>query len=94
MGLAILPGRLKSELSELENAIVEGKDIRSIESIAKHADWIDEVRAKNPKIDRDNVGEILKREVGLVFSKVLSHAGVFKCDAEGREAFRRFTDII
>ena len=29
MGLAVLPSRLKDELSKLADAIVEGKDIRS-----------------------------------------------------------------
>ena len=35
--------------------------------------------------------EILRQEVGVVFSKVLEHAGVFKCTEQGREAFLRFT---
>jgi len=34
--------------------------------------------------------EILKKEVGLVFQQVLEDAGLYKCDAKGREAFLRF----
>ena len=34
--------------------------------------------------------DILRDEVGKVFAKVLEHAGVFKCDEQGREAFLRF----
>lgn len=94
MGLAILPGRLKSELSGLSKALVEGWDVKADASLAKHADWVEEIRARHPKIDGGSVDDILKREVGLVFEKVLEHAGVFKCDADGRAAFRRFTDTI
>ena len=32
----------------------------------------------------------LHEEIGLVFAKVLEHAGVYKRDAAGREAFDRF----
>ncbi len=39
MGLAVLPARLKGELELLKEYILEGKDIRSNDSIEKHADW-------------------------------------------------------
>ena len=38
----------------------------------------------------ENVEEILKKEIGIVFMKVLEHAGVYKCTEEGRAAFMRF----
>lgn len=41
-------------------------------------------------IDENNVDEILRKEIGIVFSKVLEYAGVFKRDEAGREAFDRF----
>ena len=31
-----------------------------------------------------------EKETGLVFSKVLEHAGVYKCNQEGLAAFERF----
>ena len=34
--------------------------------------------------------EILHKEIALVFSKVLEHAGVYKRDEEGQKAFDRF----
>ena len=43
MGLAVLPARLKEELALLAGYMTEGKDIRSSETIAKHADWIEAV---------------------------------------------------
>src|SRR5699024_3763293 len=37
MGLAVLPARLKDEMELLKEYILEGKDIRSNDQIAKHA---------------------------------------------------------
>ncbi len=95
MGLAILPSRLKTELTDLEACILEGKDLRSIESLEKHADWVDEFLPEyEGRINRENIGEILRKEVGKVFVGVLEDAGVFKQDEKGREYFRRFTDSL
>ena len=94
MGLAILPSRLVSELDQLADAIVNGKDIRANEAIEKHADWVDEFKGKYEKIDDTNVMKILQDEVGLVFSQVLEHAGVYKRDEKGQAAFDRFTAIL
>ena len=44
MGLAVLPARLKNEMDELAAYILEGKDIRSNETIEKHADWVETFR--------------------------------------------------
>ena len=92
MGLAILPGRLKTELSELNEALRSEKDISSIVNIAKHADWCKELCQKYDfaKMSEELCDRVLKEEVGHVFSKVLEHAGVYKCDRNGREAFGRF----
>ena len=90
MGLAILPGRLKTEFAALGKAIVSGADIRADETLSKHADWADEIKAKYPQINAANVDDILRTETGIVFSKVLEHAGVYKRTAQGKEAFLRF----
>ena len=94
MGLAVLPARLKGELEELADYLVAGKDVRSNEAIEKHADWVDEFLPKYKQIDASNVRDILQKEVGLVFMKVLEHAGVYKCDEAGRASFRRFLDTL
>lgn len=93
MGLAVLPARLKGEMELLAEALLAGRKIREDEVIGKHADWVDEWKSKYV-IRRDNVDDILKKEIGLVFRKVLEHAGVYKCTREGREAFLRFMDTI
>lgn len=94
MGLAVLPARLKDEMKILEEYMIAGKDIRSNDLIEKHADWAEEIMSRYDKIDSSNVEDILKNEIGIVFSKVLEHAGVFKHDEEGRKAFQKFIDII
>ena len=90
MGLAVLPSRLKKELADLGQAILEGRDIRADEDLAKHADWVDEFLPKYASITAENVDQILQEEVGLVFARVLEDAGVYKCTEEGRAAFGRF----
>ena len=89
MGLAVLPSRLKGELADLADALVEGRDIRSDEALEKHADWAEELQTRYT-FNRENAMGILQKEVGVVFAKVLEHAGVYKCTDEGRAAFLRF----
>ena len=93
MGLAVLPSRLKNEMAHLAQALVEGRDITSDEELSKHADWAAEF-SKDYEITKENVDDILQKEIGKVFAKVLEHAGVFKRDQKGREYFRRFTDSL
>ena len=90
MGLAVLPGRLKDEMALLEAAMLEGKDLRSDETLAKHADWAEEIRQKHAALTKENIHGIIEQEIGLVFSEVLEDAGVYKCTPEGREAFLKF----
>ena len=90
MGLAVLPARLKEEMAQLKDAILSGKDIRADEMLAKHADWVEEFLPKYEKVTADNLEEILKKEIGLVFMEVLEDAGVYKRTEEGRKAFDRF----
>ncbi len=93
MGLAVLPSRLKEELRAVADALVSGADMRENDLTAKHANWADEFRTKYD-ITADNALDIVKKETGLVFSKVLEHAGVFKRDEEGKEAFLRFLHTV
>ena len=94
MGLAVLPSRLKEELEILADYLVQKKDIRSNEKIAKHADWADTFCKKYDGITEENVMDILKKEVGEVFVHVLEDAGVYKCTEKGREAFLRFVKTL
>ena len=90
MGLAVLPARLKNEMALLEKAMLENRDIRKDEVLAKHADWADEIRKKYGELTDSNISGIIRDEIGLVFARVLEHAGVFKRTEEGRDAFLKF----
>lgn len=90
MGLAVLPSRLKQEMELLEEYILEDKDLRSNEILQKHADWVDEIKEKYADLNKENIEEIMKTEIGIVYRKVLEHAGVFKRSEKGMQAFERF----
>ena len=94
MGLAVLPARLKTEMEGLADAILNKKDIRADETLEKHADWAEEFLPGYPKINEENVMDILKAEIGKVFVKVLEDAGVYKNTPEGRQAFHRFLNTL
>lgn len=94
MGLAVLPARLKEEMEILSEYLVEGKDIRSNEKIAKHADWAEKFLPKYEKVTAENVTEILHKEIGHTFVGVLEDAGVYKCTEEGRKAFMKFIETL
>ena len=88
--LAVLPARLKDEMAELADALVNGTDLRATETLASHAEWAEGFLPKYDKITKDNVMDILHEEIGLVFNEVLQDAGVYECTPEGRKAFERF----
>ena len=90
MGLAILPSRLKEEMEVLADAIVTGKNIRDMESIEKHAEWVEQFLPEYTTVNKDNIMDILQKEIGIVFMKVLEDAGVYKRTEEGQKAFDRF----
>ncbi len=90
MGLAVLPSRLKDEMALLKESILAGRDIASSETLQKHADWVASFLPRYDSVTEENIGEILRQEIGRVFVKVLEDAGVYKCTKEGREAFLRF----
>lgn len=93
MGLAVLPARLKSEMEKLEQVLVnEGIGaVRNYPELEKHADWAESFA---DKVTAENVDSVIKAEIGKVFAKVLEHAGVYKRDEKGIEAFRRFIESV
>ena len=93
MGLAVLPARLKTELSDLRRAILCGRDIHADETLGKHADWVDELKTRH-RFTAENAEEILRQEVGAVFARVLEDAGVYARNPEGKVAFLRFIQAV
>lgn len=95
MGLAVLPARLKQEMHLLGEELVRGtEDISANEELAKHSDWYKMLREKYPHVQENQVHDILKEEIGKVFATVLTHAGVYKRDAEGMAAFDKFMQTV
>ena len=94
MGLAVLPARLKDEISRLAEFILQGKDIRADEVLEKHADWVEEFLPKYKDVNAENIDQIIQDEIGIVFKKVLEHAGVYKNDETGMESFMKFIDAL
>lgn len=94
MGLAVLPARLKTEMADLAEAILDKRDLRQDEILEKHADWTEEFLPKYSNINSTNIHEILQKEIGVVFKEVLEDSGVYKRTAEGKEAFLRFLSCL
>ena len=80
-------------LENLEEAILAGADIAADPVLAKHDDWVQELKAEYC-FTHENMSEILRKEVGKVFAKVLEHAGVYKRTEDGKAAFVRFVDCV
>ncbi|MDY3846582.1 MAG: UDP-glucose--hexose-1-phosphate uridylyltransferase [Eubacteriales bacterium] len=97
MGLAVLPSRLKNEMQTIADMVSNGNfNLADNESVAKHSAWFENFKNdydfSDP--DADTVMEILKKEVGKTFVRVLCDAGVYKCTEDGRAAFMRFINYV
>lgn len=96
MGLAVLPSRLKKEMTALADVMTgpglpaPGESVPGHPELDQHLDWARTVAEQHPELSADNAEEILRQEIGRVFTGVLEDAGVYKCTEDGRAAFRRF----
>ena len=91
MGLAVLPSRLKAEMTDVEAALAARTPAAEYgENIQKHAEWAMDILARHPELNAENVHTIVQDEIGHVFAEVLVDAGVYKMDTAGRAGFERF----
>lgn len=94
MGLAILPGRLKTEVEQIKEIICGRSGISEINEehvLYKHKIWIEELIAKyGDSLTEDRADEAVKFEIGKKFETCLEHTGVFKQTDEGLKAFDKF----
>ncbi len=93
MGLAILPARLKKELDQVGKDLLKGTDLYEDPVTEKHADWAYDIKARR-ELTKDNIDDVLQEEVGKVFEQVLTDAGVYKRDKEGKKALKRFLETL
>jgi UDPglucose--hexose-1-phosphate uridylyltransferase len=87
MGLAVLPARLKRELEDVEQYLLdEPNNIKDY-----HVPWANHMKEiYRGRLTKTSVTDIVRREVGMKFLRVLEDAAVFKQDERGKAAFRRF----
>jgi UDPglucose--hexose-1-phosphate uridylyltransferase len=88
MGLAILPGRLESELDEIKNILLNNENLENYPHLNYHRDWI--LSMQRMEFDKDSIDEFLHEQVGSIFEKVLEDCGVFK--KSDRKAFIQFVE--
>ena len=93
MGLAVLPARLKEEMALMKDAILCGKDFALDEKIAKHKEWFSSFSGEYT-FTEENTENIIKSEIGKTFVRVLTDAGVYKKNEDGRRAFIRFVSAV
>ena len=93
MGLAVLPARLKTEMEILKNALVNGLDVAADERIEKHKEWADMLKAKY-EITEENCMDILKKEIGIIFTAILEQCGVFDRTETGKAQFIQFMESV
>ena len=93
MGLAVLPSRLKQELTDLARCLAEGKEIAGDPVLGKHDAWCRELKRKYT-FTPENAMDILMQETGRVFAGVLEDAGVYKNTESGKAAFLSFIDAV
>ena len=103
MGLAVLPGRLKYEMKEIEELLNNCKNYDEVfdkmeksENLEKHVEWL------KTYMNDENLSELLNQNVNLflnsvigeTFSRVLEDCGVFKNDESGKAGFLKFIEKV
>lgn len=91
MGLAVLPARLESELTDLAKLWIHNEENVDL---VDHMEWLNELKEKYKPESVEEARGILEVETGKKFMRVLQDAGVFKDDEKGHKAFKKFTEIL
>lgn len=93
LGLAVLPARLKEELSNIKECLLNEEKIYEMsekENLIPHLPWFNEIKSKYNEFNKENIDKIIEDEVGFVFEKVLEDCGVFKWNEEGKKAMEKY----
>ena len=93
MGLAVLPSRLLKEMQIVKECILKKEDISKNKEVAHHANWANAF-ISNYEFTQDNIDEIIEKEIGNTFERVLEDAGVYKCNEEGLTNFIKFINYV
>ncbi|MEQ8154313.1 MAG: UDP-glucose--hexose-1-phosphate uridylyltransferase [Clostridiaceae bacterium] len=91
MGLAVLPARLKNELKEVESYLLGETD----SAAEYHLQWCKELQNEyKNEFTKETVHDIINKETGYKFMKVLEDAGVYKRNEAGSQGFKRFISTL
>ena len=95
MGLMILPGRLLTELKDVEAYLTGERALTDAPAadapLARHWDWTRELVSRFGSANTpERATEIIHKGLGEKCRRVLADAGVYKQTPEGREGFVRF----
>jgi UDPglucose--hexose-1-phosphate uridylyltransferase len=75
MGLAVLPARLQEEINEIKKDLLGQQS--NIETY--HQEWTEQIKCEYKTFtSKEQVDQILEKELGKKFARVLRDAGVFK----------------
>ncbi|WP_064590202.1 UDP-glucose--hexose-1-phosphate uridylyltransferase [Streptobacillus moniliformis] len=101
MGLAVLPGRLKHELEELDQLFMSLRNVDEVldvmkenTDLQKHINWVKENFTDDMLKDDYFLDGLIEKTVGKTFEKVLEDCGVFKNNEVGRKGFIYFLSKI
>ena len=99
MGLAVLPGRLEKELDTIAKILCGELTYNRLEAeknneINKHIQWIEKIMSEASSLTYDEAKELLKKEVGEIFAKVLEDSGVFKRNEKGQAGLEKFLSTV
>lgn len=87
MGLAVLPGRLLTELEAVEHYLQN----RPATVAPEHLPWAEQLRRQfHGPLSEEKARMVVRTGVAAIFERVLADAGVFKLDEAGKKAFCRF----
>jgi len=92
MGLGILPGRLDKDFKDIIKILMGEVEFDSFD-LGKYTNWTKDLLNKyGNRNSNEKAFDILKKETGLIFLKVLEDAGVFKFTIKGKEHFNKFME--
>ncbi|MBY7142879.1 UDP-glucose--hexose-1-phosphate uridylyltransferase [Virgibacillus sp. NKC19-3] len=90
LGLAVLPARLKDELAEIRQFLLDN----SSNIAAYHQTWAKQIKQAYGTISSpEQVDQIIENELGKKFARVLEDAGVFKEQATFNRFIRTLNEV-
>lgn len=90
MGLAILPGRLKTELEDVKNYLINGVET---DASKKHHYFIKEFK-NNFEVNAKTMEKDISDMLCMFFYEILVCCGVFKMNEQGDKGIKKFIDSI